>query len=100
MHVGENPMSKTFLKPKKALSFYVIPKQQNKGIQIPFCRMLIADFSNHLNFIGSINANTKLQRPRLKAVETMNRWRKRKEVIKNRQTHGMDLKFFQKERKR
>ena len=32
MHVGENPTSKTFLKPKKALSFYVIPKQQNKGI--------------------------------------------------------------------
>ena len=51
-------MSKAFLKPKKALSFYVIPKQQNRGIYIPFCRLLIADFSNHLNFIGSINAKT------------------------------------------
>ena len=58
MRVGENPMSKAFLKPKKALSFYVIPKQQDRGIYIPFCRMLIADFSNHLNFIGSINAKT------------------------------------------
>ena len=56
MGVGEKPMSNTFLKPKKALSFYVIPKQQNRGIYIPFCRMLIVDFSNHLNFIGSINA--------------------------------------------